>query len=257
MPESKTGLVRMEESEYLLLQPEAQNEFRELFRANIGEGGQINPLDLPRDKVGTGGAIEFRKQAADGTEVVQKLDCIVVSWRPARLYWKDPNPSGKRPDCSSKNGFIGIGDPGGNCETCPYAQYGSSLKGGGQACKQIRQMLILYPEEILPHVVTIPPTSLKACGRYFLMLLGLRLPYWSVVTRIQIEAAQNETGVKFAKMGFFLERRLNPEERELFAPIQRQMAKLLDPMTVDANDYDHGTAAAEPAEANSPDDVPF
>jgi hypothetical protein len=244
---------------YPVLAPEGQDEIRDLYQANL-TSLDLDPNLLPRDKCGAGGATDFRIQTPDGETNIKTLKGIIINVRKARLMFPEDGKLGKRPPvCTSKDGFTGIGVPGGSCPECRYAQFGSSVKGHGQACKQIYQLLILHPEEIIPHVLAVPPTSLKAAGQYFLMLLSRKIAYWSVVTRVQMERAQNQDGIDYAKMQFFVERYLNDEERATFAPLQREMRTLLDPVVVDARDYSVEDEQAPPPRGEEPnsDNVPF
>jgi hypothetical protein len=234
---SLTPVRAGDEAEYPVLALGAETEIRELYQAAAGAG--LDPSILQRDKCGAGGALEFRIPRPEGEEATRTAKGLVVNIRQGRVLWKDEGkPSRKRPpDCVSNDGFIGVGNPGGECVRCPYSQFGSSTKGHGQACKQIHQMLILHPGEIIPHILTVPPTSIKNCGKYFLMLLSRKIPYWSVITRIDLERATNEDGIDYAKMTFSVERYLTDEERAAFAPIQKEMKSLLDPVAIDSIDY--------------------
>lgn len=227
------------EIEYPILRASKMQEMLETFRDNAGPAG-INSLDLPRIKCPSGGALSWLIPTLDGEEHVKEIEGIVLAWKSARLYWKKPLDEGggrRPPDCVSRDSFIGIGDPGGECAACPYAQFGSAPKGRGQACKQIRQMLLVRPGEILPHLITVPPTSLRAASQYFLMLLGRQIPYWTVTTRIGLGRETNESGIAYAKMEFLLGRQLGPTERQVLAPYHVQMKQMLDPVTVDTRDY--------------------
>lgn len=226
-------------ADYPLLRAEGREELLEVFHDNLGDAG-LSSLDLPRIKVPSGGALSWNVRSAEGEESVRELEGIVLAWRPGRLYWKKAIGEGggrKPPDCTSTNGFIGIGDPGGECSYCAYSKFGTSTKGHGQACKQIRQLLFVRPGEILPHLISVPPTSLKACSEYFLMLLGRQIPYWSVVTRLRLEKASNEDQIEYAKVQFALGQTLAREEREELRPFHDRMKQLLAPAPIDARDY--------------------
>jgi hypothetical protein len=185
MPNKSLVVPASQGDYYPVLAPESQDEIRDLYQTNLTSIG-VDPNLLPRDKCGAGGATDFRVQSPDG-ETNKVIKPIIVNVRKGRLLFTEDGKLGKRPPvCTSKDGFVGIGNPGGDCTICPYAQFGSSTKGHGQACKQIYQLLVLHPDEIIPHVLSVPPTSLKAAGQYFLMLLSRKIP-WGVVTRIQME----------------------------------------------------------------------
>jgi len=129
----------------------------------------------------------------------------------------------------SRDGIVGVGDPGGLCHTCPFAKFGSTSKGSGkgQACKQIRQLLLLQEDQILPSLITVPPSSLGPVRQYFIALLSRLIPHWGVVTKISLEKATNDAGIAYARMVFTAGRVLSPEERARLAPFQRQMKEML------------------------------
>src|SRR6267142_5673038 len=48
--------------------------------------------------------------------------------------------------CQSLDARVGVGEPGGNCATCPMSRFGSAKKGKGQACTEFYN----YPSLIVP-----------------------------------------------------------------------------------------------------------
>jgi hypothetical protein len=260
-------------SEYpLLTMP--QRELLEIFRDNLGDAG-LAALDLSRVKVPSGGSLSWNVKTPDGEESVKEIEGIVLSWQPKRIYWeKSLNEGGgkKPPDCTSADGFIGIGNPGGRCNQCPKAQFGSAKQGHGQACKQVRQMLLVRPGEILPMLISVPPTSLKAMSQYFLGLTGRQIPYWAVTTKMRLERDKNEGGIEYAKVAFFQGRVLTPKERDVLRPFHERMQVLLAPLAIDSRDYAEeaprpprssdppfysGPAGGPPPPHPSDDDIPF
>jgi hypothetical protein len=239
MDDKTLAVTRPAAADYPLLGSN-KNDLLEIFRDNLGDAG-LSSLDLPRIKVPSGGSLSWNVRNAEGEEEsVKELEGLVLAWRPGRLRWKKAMGEGggrKPPDCTSTNGFIGIGDPGGECSLCPYAKFGSSAKGHGQACKQIRQLLIVRPGEVLPHMISIPPTSLKPCAEYFLMLFGRSTPFWAVTTKLRLEKSVNEDGIEYAKVRFAQGRVLTQAEREELRPFHEQMKTILAPMAIDVSDY--------------------
>jgi hypothetical protein len=87
--------------------------------------------------------------------------------------------------------------------------------------------LLIQEDQILPSLITVPPTSLRAVRQYFMGLVSRRIPYWGLVTKLSLEKATNEAGIAYAKMVFTAGRVLSPEERARLAPFQRQMQEML------------------------------
>jgi hypothetical protein len=160
-----------------------------------------------------------------------------------------------RPDCRSSDSIVGIGDPGGDCYSCPLAQFGSAPRGTGQACKQVRQMLVVRAEQVLPDLIPVPPTSIQNSKDYLLKLTAARLPYWGVITRFRLERTTNEAGIAYAKITFSLGRKLEEREKQLLRPYHEMMASLIEPLEVDNSDYrseparPYARAAEQPEES--------
>ena len=123
-------------------------------------------LSLPRVKIPSGGALQFEEPGGDpdDPEYSKTIEGILVFNHQARAYWKQDRAAGDDnvpPNCSSVDGNNGIGTPGGLCALCPMNAWGSSEKGRGKACKDLRQLYLLRNGDFLPTNLSLPPTSLK------------------------------------------------------------------------------------------------
>jgi hypothetical protein len=228
-------------SEYPLLNVQSIKEMLGIYQDNIAPH-DMSSFELPRIKCPPGASTVWRLDTPDGKEHTREIEGIVLAWRLARAYSRrslHDGGGGQPPDCSSKDGFYGVGDPGGPCADCRLSKFGSSTKGGGrgQACKQMRQLLLVRPRETVPYLLSVPPTSLRAASQYFFMLLGRQVPHWGVTTKIRLERTKNQDDGKYARMVFTAGRRLTPAERDVIQPYRRQMRDLLASIEVEATDY--------------------
>ena len=95
--------------------------------------------------------------------------------RAARLLL-DGRHHGHRPGQSRRCEY------GGACQACPLAKWDSAQDGGaGQACKQVKQLFMLRGESMLPEVVSLPPTSLKAARQSSVKLTTQGIPYYGAL----------------------------------------------------------------------------
>lgn len=176
-----------------------------LIDANIAGG--ISAFDLTRIKVPAGGGITWMVPSLDGPEEsARSIDGVIVAWSDQRAYWRETfSGAGAPPDCASRDSKTGVGDPGGPCHKCAFAQFGSAPPkpgkteaGRGQACKQMRLLFIIRPGDMLPIVVAVPPTSIKAMRDYFMKLAGAGIMYHEVVTSLRLAQDKNADGIQYS-----------------------------------------------------------
>jgi hypothetical protein len=185
--------------------------FQELLTENLGDEG-IQERMLSRITIPSQGLTKWIVTGPSGEEMADSLDCVVVFRRNARAYWP-PKPAGEAesqnepPECTSFDGKVGVAAadstlPGGACKDCPLNQWGSAAKGSGKACKEMKRLYILRGSNMLPEILSLPPTSLLAAEKYLTQLLTSGMIYYQVLTRITLERAKNEAGTAYSEARF-------------------------------------------------------
>lgn len=202
------------------------------LRENLGDQG-LRPTDLDKVKVPSGGGSTWEVPTLQGNKPYQVLEGIILHFKDVRAYWKEKDGGNKPPDCSSPDGKHGVGDPGGDCAKCPFAQFGSATDdggnpSGGQACKAVRLLLFLREDDMIPFLVPLPPTSLQNAKKYFLRLVANGYPYYSVTTQLRLEPAKNPKGKPYSKATLNMGRELKPEEFDKAKVIGQAMKDLFD-----------------------------
>ena len=174
--------------------------------ADIASNIAMEPLraaDLDRIKVPGGGGTAWEVQTLDGIKHVPLLRGIVLASKMGRAYWEDEfSGESNPPDCMSLNGLTGEGKPGGNCEACPFNEYESAKKGKGKACKEQRTIMALLEGDLLPTVLRVPPSSLKAWRSYMMRVSkgGKRVQH--VITDMSLNKAKSSDGISYAEIVF-------------------------------------------------------
>jgi hypothetical protein len=193
-----TDLVPFEN--YAIAQVEI-GEIVETIKANI-EGQPIDEFALERIRMPGAGSTTWEIPTLEGTVESKTLTGVIVYTKLVRAYWQtsyDDGGGSDMPDCSSRNSDQAF--PSGDfmppapqhalggfaCAGCELAKFGSAKQGGGQACQQKRLVFMLTQGDVLPIVVALAPTSLKAAGDYMLRLTRAARPYWQVQTTIALE----------------------------------------------------------------------
>ena len=208
-------LVQIRTPRALSVAPEEIAGMQEAFAMNIGDGS-VSEFDLPRIKVNPGTAL-WLIPTLDGEETAQRIEGAVVFARDTRVYYESKDAGNTPPDCSSVDGVTGVARPdvnaGGACAQCPLAKWDSAQDGGGgQACKQVKNLFILRGDSMFPEIVSLPPTSLKAARQFFTRLTTQGIPYAKALIGIELEKAQNPQGKTYGKAVFRFVRRLTETE---------------------------------------------
>jgi len=172
--------------------------------------------------------IEIPKAPAKVFDTGDKIiSGTIICWQPVRAYYATEFTGGNEPpDCSSQDGKTGDGTPGGDCKTCPFSQWGSG-GNGGQACAQRMHVVFLMDGEELPHLLNLPPSSLKAFKDYGWAMSSKKLPIIYVKTELSLVMLENKGGIKYNQLIFTKTAALSEEERENIKAMKAQFAPML------------------------------
>lgn len=217
----------------LTMPDEERKEVMAAFAVNCASGS-ITEFDLPRIKVASGTALWLIPDL-EGDTTAPAIEGVIVHVRDNRTYYQSKDAGNVPPDCSSRDGLVGVGKPGGDCTKCPLALFDSDPDGGaGQACKQSKQLFMLRGSSMLPEVVSIPPTSLKAVRQFFLKLVTQRVQYHHCILRLELEKAQSQQGKVYGKAVMKFVRKLSPDEIARAEEMRAFAQKFADRVTQDA-----------------------
>jgi hypothetical protein len=192
----------------------ATADLGELLAANLGSGG-MSAFDLDRVKVPAGGGTTWQVPSLEGPDDCKFIDGIIVAWKTPRAYWKvpfDESGGGSPPDCSSPDGILGTGKPGGPCKACPLNRFESAAKGDGKACKEVVQLFVVREGDMLPLVVSAPPSSIRNVRQYLRRLAGQGIIYYGAVTRLALTQARSGNGIVYSEIVPTFSRSLEGDE---------------------------------------------
>lgn len=211
--EPKMPLAKVGDRYAVLSTPE--KEVREIIKANLSGGFGTSEFDLDRIRVPMGGATSWQVPTLEGPESAESFSGIILHYKDQRSYWSEAiaeSGGNMPPDCTSGNDLVGKGEPGGDCQTCPYSEWGSRGEGmRGQACRVVRMMFIVRPSDLIPLVLSVPPSSYKLVKGYFLRLASARVPFWGCVTKFGLQSARM-SGFDVSQIVPVMETRLSEEE---------------------------------------------
>jgi hypothetical protein len=220
-------------------------------------------LSFPRVKIPSGGGLAFEVPGDDpeNPEAEKEIVGIIVDHHPVNAYWQNKySGANNPPDCSSMDGKVGI-DADGNrkpCNSCPMNEWGTAEDGRGKACKNMHRVYILREGEMLPLLLTLPPTSLKNISDYLgLRIVSKGLRSYGVVSKVSLKKAQNAGGINYSQAVFALAGKLAPAQAAAMAEYSKGIKVLTRQLTVDADEYIQPAGGDDDVDYGDSDDVPF
>lgn len=221
-----TAIVSASEYTLMGLNPD---ELSETIQDNLG-GEQLSQFSLPQIKVPAGGGTAWSLPTLGDDEVAREFTGIIIYHTHNRQMWRvglndEGSVTGTPPDCSSADGVIGYGDPGGRCQQCALARFGPNRER--PLCKQTHIMYVMRPDDVLPVVVTAPPTSLASVREYILKLTSQAVPYYAAVTRFSLEQAKSGDGKVYSRIKLSFVEKLVGTEREAAKAYNRSIQSVI------------------------------
>jgi len=210
------------------LQTQSNTGFLALANTDFGSmmAEELDGLDLSfeRIKIPSAGSTVFEMPGEDGEpDSVKEFSAVILFHHPLFCYYKTKYTGGNNPpDCGSFDGINGVGDPGGNCKTCPLNQFDTG-ENGAKACKNRRRIYVLREGEVFPLLLSLPTGSLKELTKYLKRLLSKGKKSNAFVTRFSLKKATSNSGVVYSQAQFVIERPLNPDEYALIEKLSEQV----------------------------------
>lgn len=200
-------------------------------------------LSFPRVKIPSGGGLAFEVPGDDpeNPDTEKEIIGVIVDHHPVNAYWQDKySGANNPPDCSSMDGKVGMDQDGNRkpCNSCPMNEWGTAEDGRGKACKNMHRVYILREGEMLPLLLTLPPTSLKNLSDYIaLRVVSKGMRSYGVVTKVSLKKAQNAGGINYSQAVFALAGKLAPAQAAAMAEYSKGIKVLTRQLAVDADEY--------------------
>jgi hypothetical protein len=194
---SKNLAVVKEEPQFPCL-IETNDDFIEALTENFPNG--FKWTDLGRVGMPTSGGKEFSIPSKDGATDVKNFEGVIIHRHDVRTLWPPFEEGATKPLCQSDNLVTGIGSPGGECQSCPLSQWGSSDKGEGTACKEVSLLFVILEGHYMPITVGVTVGSAKSFKEYLREITMQGKSYRKVVTGFSLEQDKNANGIKFSKL---------------------------------------------------------
>lgn len=206
-------------------------DLQTLIAENYGTEEEIPVSTLfDRVRISPGGVTVFQVPGddPDKPEQVSEIIGVIIDHYRINAYWPGAfTGEGTPPQCYSHDAKTGVGDPGGPCDSCEYNDWGSGKEGRGRACKNMWRLYILQSNSVLPVILTLPPTSLKAFREFLKnVTFRRRMRLTEAIIRFGLKREKNDDGILYSKVTFTLVGQLTEEQAQAI----KQYAKSIEPL---------------------------
>lgn len=195
---------------YPALTEEAVEGMCESVESNLDMGSdRIDPRKLfTTITFPGGGSTIWEIPAVEGDSISTKeFTGIIFHINTERARYQGKFGGDKRPLCTSQNGEIGHGDPGGECMSCAYNEFGSHEEyPGRKACTETKQLYFImkdtgdFPTEKWPMICRIPAGSFPILEEYRIRLAKTRTKLYTVETKFTLTKQKNKQDIPFAQV---------------------------------------------------------
>ncbi|MEG1892067.1 MAG: hypothetical protein RR301_11640 [Clostridia bacterium] len=190
------------------------------------------------------------------TNGVGEVECIIIASHPTNVLWGSEfskREAHEHPLCRSVDGSTGVDEEGEihNCADCPHNQFGED--GSRKECSNRRQLYILRQGDVLPMLLTLPPSALKTYDNYRVrtrMQLNRKLN--TVITRITLtNKTSDKSNAEYSVPVFTPVALLKESESARLTEYAAKIMQSAQRAGVVADDLINDTDAAAPAPATN------
>jgi len=207
-----TSLVPFNDTLPAHIKPKAK--IANMFAALVRNGFKVLSIKSKVFTVVDGENRQLVTKPNDPDTPAANLEIVILAANPnkSRVYYKAGYEEGaaNKPTCYTNDNIAPASDAAEpqakKCATCPHAQYGSRINEAGKkafACSEAMRVAVAPVGQLNdPMLLRVPPTSLKALGKYGndLALRGVE-PY-QVVTKIGFDYTVSHPALTFKATAF-------------------------------------------------------
>lgn len=181
---------------------------------------------------------------------IDELKAIVLFKQKTRGCWEEGN---KTPLCSSFDGITGTdnNDNSRRCAECPRNAWGSGKEGRGKACKEMRRMFLLTPDNALPIQISFPPTSISVIDNFFSARLTNRISDIAKQVKFTLGKASSH-GFDFAQAILKNGDDVPPKEILTVNKLRQKFVDSWRNIAIDDEDYPQGEEVVDVGGENEP-----
>lgn len=176
-----------------------------------------------------------------GKQSFEELEGIILYIGNERAYYESAYGTGEneRPLCSSDNGVIGEGDPGGKCVDCAFSKFGPDSEP--PKCSQKKPMYLLIPEvnPVMPIVINATGPSFPILKKFRVGLMQFGVNTFDVKVRLSLKAGKTKNNMPSSVLQFKTLSNIRNEDPDGYSKLvgyRESILSFIDPTYQDLKD---------------------
>jgi len=232
MPKKKKNEVALLDTQNYPMLLEDVNEVMESLQANF-EGEQVSRRDVFKEIPNQKGEDFWTIETPDGKNTYDELTGIILHVGSNRVLFEGKYSDGGSsiPLCTSDDGAIGDGKPGGSCRDCDEKDFGPN--GETPNCMHRKPIYALIPEinPVLPVVFNITGTSFPSLKKHRSFCAQYGIKFWDSEIKFTLNPTKTKNNKEASILTFEIVsnvKKTNPEAyqkivefRKAFLPYMR------------------------------------
>jgi len=182
----------------------------------------------------SGGDEEWTIETPIGKQTFESFDAIILSIGSERAFYEGEYEEGNTepPQCSSTDGVIGQGTPGGRCAACENSKFGPD--GEIPICSQKKPLYLLIPEvnPVMPVILNVTGPSFKTLKTFNVGLMQYGVNTFDIMVKLSLRKGKTKNNKPASILQFKTITNLkmtDPDGYEKLVAYRNNLLEFIDP----------------------------
>lgn len=233
MPKKETKELSLVIDNYPMLM-ESASDVMETLQANF-EGEKVSKRDVFKEIPNTKGEDYWTVTTPDGKNTYEELTGVILFVGNERAMFEGEYGKGSNiPLCTSTDGVMGDGYPGGSCMDCEMQEFGPNSER--PKCTQKKPIYAIIPEinPVLPVVLNITGPSFPSLKKFRAFTAQYGIQFWDLEVKFTLTSGKTKNNMDSSILTFDVLsniKKTNPEAhakilafRKIFLPYMRPLS---------------------------------
>jgi hypothetical protein len=214
---------------------ESAADVLEAMKSNF-EGEDVKKRDVFKEIPNSKGDDYWTIQTPDGKQTYEELTGVILYIGNERALFEGEYGTGSNiPRCTSEDGIMAKGEPGGSCRECDLKDFGPNSEL--PECTQKKPIYALIPEinPVLPVVIYVSSTSFPSLKKFRSFTAQYGIQFWDLEIKFSLTTAKTKNNKDASILNFEVVnniKKTNPEAYQKILAFRKTFLPFMAPASV-------------------------